>query len=156
VKGEEWFPLKRDMVAKLVVMDSAVDDGKTLQQTLCQEFGKENTVEGMNFTTMKVHWLSKIDMAKKVGSLVIWLKNKLAADHLLSSGTAIFGATGAYCSKWEKRDKNLPCSTCLSLQAIKGMRPIQLRQLYRVCVTPVLDYAASAWYGPGKGEFSGL
>jgi hypothetical protein len=39
---------------------------------------------------------------------------------------------------------------CLSLQAIKGMRPTQLRQLYRVCVTPVLDYAASAWYGPDK------
>ena len=39
---------------------------------------------------------------------------------------------------------------CLSLQAIKGMRPAQLRQLYRVCVTPILDYAASAWYGPGK------
>jgi len=30
------------------------------------------------------------------------------------------------------------------------MRPVRLRQLYRVCVTPVLDYAASAWYGPGK------
>jgi ribonuclease HI len=39
---------------------------------------------------------------------------------------------------------------CLSLQTIKCMRRIQLRQLYRVCVTPVLDYAASAWYGPGK------
>jgi hypothetical protein len=39
---------------------------------------------------------------------------------------------------------------CLSLQTIKGMKPTQLRQLYRVCVTPVLDYAASAWYGPGK------
>jgi hypothetical protein len=39
---------------------------------------------------------------------------------------------------------------CLSLQTIKDMKPTQLRQLYRVCVTPVLDYAASAWYGPGK------
>jgi hypothetical protein len=30
------------------------------------------------------------------------------------------------------------------------MRPAQLRQLYRICVTLVLDYAASAWYGPDK------
>jgi hypothetical protein len=30
------------------------------------------------------------------------------------------------------------------------MRPAQLRQLYRVCVTPVLDYAALAWYGLDK------
>jgi hypothetical protein len=56
-------------------------------------------VEGYDFTAMKVHWLSKADVTKKVGSLVIWLKNKLAADYLLRNGTAIFGATGAYCSK---------------------------------------------------------
>jgi hypothetical protein len=100
------------MVAKLAVMDRAANDGKTLRQTLCQEFGKENTAEGIDFAATKVHWLSKIDVAKKVGSLVIWLKNKLAADYLLSSGTAIFGATGAYCSKWEKRDDNLRCFNC--------------------------------------------
>jgi hypothetical protein len=51
-------------------------------------------------------------LAKKVGSLVIWLKSKLAAEHLLQSGTAIFGATGAYCSKWERREDNLPCFNC--------------------------------------------
>jgi hypothetical protein len=32
---------------------------------------------------MKVHWLSKADLTKKVGLLVIWLKSKLAAEHLL-------------------------------------------------------------------------
>lgn len=112
MKGEEWFLVKCDMVAKLAVMDRAADDGKTLRQTLCQEFAKENTAEEIDFTAMKVHWLSKIDVAKKVRSLVIWLKNKLTADYLLSSGTAIFGATGAYCSKWEKRDDNLLYFNC--------------------------------------------
>jgi hypothetical protein len=56
-------------------------------------------MEGHDFTAMKVHWLSKPDVTKKVRSLVIWLKNKLAADYLLRNGTAIFGVTGAYCSK---------------------------------------------------------
>lgn len=112
VRGEEWYPVKCDMVAKLAVMDRSIDDGKTLRETLCQEFSKENTAEGIDFTAMKVHWLSKFDIAKKVGSLVIWLKNNTAADHLLSTGTAIFGATGAYCSRWEKRDDNLPCFNC--------------------------------------------
>jgi hypothetical protein len=71
VKGEECFPVKCDMVAKLAVMDRAVDDGKTIGQTLCQEFGKENTAEAIDFTAMKVLWLSKIDVARKAGSLVI-------------------------------------------------------------------------------------
>jgi hypothetical protein len=48
-----------------------------IEQTLCHEFSKENAAEGIDFIAMKVYWLSKIDVAKKVGSLVIWLKNKL-------------------------------------------------------------------------------
>jgi hypothetical protein len=41
-------------------------------------------------------------------------------------------------------------AACLSLQAIKGTRPAQMRQLFRSCVLPVTDYTASVWYGPGK------
>jgi ribonuclease HI len=39
---------------------------------------------------------------------------------------------------------------CLSLQAIKGVRPKQMRQLFRSCVLPIVDYAASTWFGPGQ------
>jgi hypothetical protein len=39
---------------------------------------------------------------------------------------------------------------CISLQAIKGVKPAQMRQVFRSCVLPIIDYAASAWYGPGK------
>jgi hypothetical protein len=112
VKGEEWFPIKCDMVAKQAVMDGEVGDGKTLKKDVCQAFTKDNAKDGHDFTAMKANWLSKPDLAKKVGSLVIWLKSKLAAEHLLQSGTAIFGATGAYCSKWERREDNLPCFNC--------------------------------------------
>jgi hypothetical protein len=112
VKGEEWFLVKCDMVAKQAVMDSEAGDGKSLKKDVCQAFTKDNAKDGYDFTAMKANWLSKPDLAKKVGSLVIWLKNKLAAEHLLQSGTVIFGATGAYCSKWERREDNLPCFNC--------------------------------------------
>jgi hypothetical protein len=39
---------------------------------------------------------------------------------------------------------------CLALQAIKGVRPTQMRQLFRSCVLPIVDYAASVWFGPGQ------
>jgi len=39
---------------------------------------------------------------------------------------------------------------CLALAAVRGLRPAQMRQLYRACVVPATDYAASTWYGPGK------
>jgi hypothetical protein len=38
---------------------------------------------------------------------------------------------------------------CLSLQAIKGVRPAQIRQLFRSCILPIIDYAALTWFGPG-------
>ena len=41
-------------------------------------------------------------------------------------------------------------SRCLTLHAVKGLRPMQIRQLYRACVVPITDYTASTWYGPGK------
>jgi hypothetical protein len=41
-------------------------------------------------------------------------------------------------------------SACLSLQVIKGTRPAQMRQLFRSCVLPIIDYVASVWYGPRK------
>jgi hypothetical protein len=41
-------------------------------------------------------------------------------------------------------------AACLSLQAIKGTRPAQMRQLFCSSVLPITDYAASVWYGQGK------
>jgi hypothetical protein len=39
---------------------------------------------------------------------------------------------------------------CIALQSVKGLRPRQMRQLYKACVVPTMDYAASAWFRPGK------
>jgi hypothetical protein len=100
------------MVAKQAVLDRTVADDKKLSQGVCENFSKDNQATGIDFTAAKAHWLSKADYKKKVGSMVIWLKSKFAADHLLQSGTALFGATGAYCSKWELREKELPCFNC--------------------------------------------
>jgi len=38
----------------------------------------------------------------------------------------------------------------LSLQAIKGVRPTQMRQLLLSWVLLIIDYAASTWFDPGK------
>ena len=69
-------------------------------------------MEGIDCTAMKARWISKGDPVKKTGSLVIWLKHKAAAAHLLEKGTAIFRATGSFCSKWETRDYGLLCFNC--------------------------------------------
>lgn len=61
---------------------------------------------------MKATWLSKADAAKKVGSLVMWLKNKADTDYLLRTRVVMFGATGAFCSPFVIRDNSGPCYNC--------------------------------------------
>jgi hypothetical protein len=43
------------MVAKQAVIDEKASDDKTLKTTVCQDFGKDNGMEGHDFTAMKVH-----------------------------------------------------------------------------------------------------
>jgi hypothetical protein len=55
IKGEEWYLIKCDMVAKQAVIDEKASDDKTLKTTVYQDFGKDNSMEGHDFTTMKVY-----------------------------------------------------------------------------------------------------
>lgn len=59
-------------------------------------------------TAMKATWLSKVDVAKRVGSL-LWLKNRMDADYMLRTGTMVFGAIGACCSSFAVKDNGGPC-----------------------------------------------
>jgi hypothetical protein len=80
------------------VLDNEAGDGKTLRHDLLKKFAADKAIEGLDYTAIKARWLSKSDPAKKLGSLVIWLKSKVSAETLLEKGKALFGATGAFCS----------------------------------------------------------
>lgn len=122
LKSEEWHPVKCDMVVKRAVLDDNVEGGRTLRKEVCTEFSQDNRSDNMDFTAMKASWLSKIDPRKKTGSLVIWLKNKLAAEHLLSTGQALFGggAYGAFCSRYEASTADKLCFNCNAYGHLQG------------------------------------
>lgn len=61
---------------------------------------------------IKATWLSKVDSKKKVGSMVVWLKNRVDVEYLLRTGTAMFGATDAFCSPFIVRDNSGPYYHC--------------------------------------------
>lgn len=71
---------------------------------------------------MKASWLSRIDPREKTGSLVIWLRNKLAADYLLSTGQALFGkgAYYAFCSQYEPSTTDKLCFSCNTYGHMQG------------------------------------
>lgn len=102
------------MVAKRAVLDDQAPDGRTLRQEVCAEFARDNAMDGLDFTTMKASWLSKLDPRKANGFMVIWLKSKAAADWLLQTGQALFGggAYGAFCSKYLQETSSKVCYNC--------------------------------------------
>jgi hypothetical protein len=108
VKGEQWYPVKFDSVVKQCVLDQDVNDSKTLNKDFAKDFKADNSCETADCTVMEATWLSKVDAKKKVGSIVVWLKNRVDADFLLRIGTAIFGATDAFCSPFIVRDNSGP------------------------------------------------
>jgi len=112
VKGEQWYPVKFDSVVKQCVLDQDLNDGKTLNKDFAKNFKADNSCETAECTVMKATWLSKGDAKKKVGSMVVWPKNRVYEEYLLRTGTAMFGATDAFCSPFIVRDNSGPCYHC--------------------------------------------
>lgn len=112
VKGEQWYPVKFDSVVKQCVLDQDVNDGKTLNKGFAKDFKADNSCETADCTVMKATWLSKVDSKKKVGSMVVRLKNRVDAEYLLRTGTVIFGVTDSFCSPFIVMDNSGPCYHC--------------------------------------------
>jgi hypothetical protein len=104
MRGEQRHPVNYDTVTNDVVMDLEKDDSKTLRPGLLSEFNERNSTDAIDCTARKATWLSKRQQGKKIESLVIWLKQPAAAEHLMRQGTTLFGASGPYSSKSERRN----------------------------------------------------
>jgi hypothetical protein len=112
LKRDTWYPVKCDGIAKQIVLDETAKDGRTLRPGILATFKNENSTEEVDCTAMKASWLSRNYPNKAVGSMVIYLKAKRAADYLLRLGSVIFGPAGATCSHFERLENDGPCYNC--------------------------------------------
>jgi hypothetical protein len=101
--------VKLDSVVKQCVLDQDVNNVKTFHKDFAKNFQADSGRETAECTVMKATWLSKVDAKKKVGSMVVWLKNRVDADYLMRTGVAMFGATDAFCSAFIVGDNSGPC-----------------------------------------------
>ncbi|KAK4988219.1 hypothetical protein LTR66_007376 [Elasticomyces elasticus] len=69
LKGETWYPIKCDGVAKFMVMDPE-EDGQKFRNDMLEEFKKDNSAITVDCEAKKVMCLSK-NKDKDVGSLAI-------------------------------------------------------------------------------------
>jgi ribonuclease HI len=133
-----------------VVGDNATQNTKTIQDTIIPHAEQWATRSGATFEADKtslIHFTRRptteppsdlrfgdadIAPSQSVKVLGVTLDVKLAMDEHIA------------------RVSTKGLRACLALQAIKGVRPKQMRQLFRSCVLPIIDYAASAWFGSGQ------
>lgn len=112
MRGETWYPIKCDGVAKTMVLNPE-GDGKTFKADVLDNFARENSKEGIDCTARKIVWLSK-PSDKPTGSLGIWLAKREAASYMLNTQTVMFGASVAYAAPFKKRENLDPCYNCNS------------------------------------------
>ncbi|KAF2716897.1 hypothetical protein K431DRAFT_307398 [Polychaeton citri CBS 116435] len=94
----------------------------SLRRDLCAEFVADSQGGSIDLMAMKVSWLSSTDLWKQTESHIVWLKTKLAAEHLLNTGQAVFGggAYGKFCSRYEPGKTYELCFTVSAYGHMQG------------------------------------
>jgi hypothetical protein len=59
MRGQQWYPVECDCVAKNAVIDLEKNDGKTLREGVLLEFKEQNSTDTVDCTAMKATWLRR-------------------------------------------------------------------------------------------------
>ena len=106
VLRDELYPIKVDNVNRLAVLDENGD----IRTGAADAFGQENET-----TVAKVAWLSKRDVAKAYGSMVVYLTKVDDARRLLREGFFHVAGESGYTGIFERRPRPEQCFNCQQL-----------------------------------------
>jgi hypothetical protein len=103
VLRDELYPIKVDSVNRLAVLD---DKGE-IRTGAAEAFSQENDT-----TVAKIAWLSKRDVPKTYGSMVVYVTKGSDAKRLLSEGFFHAGGESGYTGVFECRLRPEQCYKC--------------------------------------------
>ena len=118
VLRDELYPIKVDNVNRLVVLD---ENGE-IHPGVAETFGRENET-----TVAKISWLSKKDVPKAYGSMVIYLTKGSDILRLLREGFFYVIGESDYTLLFERRPRPEQCFNCQEL----GHKAFQCRNAQR-------------------------
>ena len=106
VLRDQWHPVKVDNACQTVVLD---EHGE-LRTGVVEMLEKENEVK-----IAKVSWLSRKDVPKAYGSLVVYVTKRADAARLLEGQYFIVDGESAFTRVFEPRRGPMQCFRCLGL-----------------------------------------
>ena len=106
VLRDELYPIKVDNVNRLAVLD---ENGE-IQAGAAETFSHENEV-----TVSKIGWLSKKNVPKAYGSMVVYVTKDSDARRLLREGFFHVAGESGYTGIFERRPRPEQCFNCQEL-----------------------------------------
>ncbi|KAH8194111.1 hypothetical protein TruAng_011724 [Truncatella angustata] len=103
VLRDELYPIKVDSINRTAVLE---ENGNILQGA-AEMFGQENET-----TVAKISWLSKKEVPKAYGSMVVYLTKAADARRLLAEGFFHAGGESGYTRVFERREGPSQCYNC--------------------------------------------
>ncbi|RKK65382.1 hypothetical protein BFJ68_g18659, partial [Fusarium oxysporum] len=79
---DDLYPIRVDNVSRIAVLD----EGNEVRAEITEMLGRENDTE-----VAKVAWLSKRDIPKAYGSMVVYLKKRSEARRFINEGFFVAG-----------------------------------------------------------------
>jgi hypothetical protein len=118
VLRDELFPVKVDNVQRTALLDET--DG--IGAGAAEAFGEENGT-----TVAKIAWLSKRDVPKAYGSMVVYVTKRSDARRLVAEGFFHAGGESGTTSAFEHRPRPGQCYNCQEL----GHKAYQYKKMQR-------------------------
>lgn len=106
VLRDQWYPVKVDNACRTAVLDERGD----LRTGAVEMLEKENEVR-----IAKISWLSRKDLPKAYGSMVVYVTKRADAAKLLEGRYFNVDGESAFTRVFERRCGPMQCFRCLSL-----------------------------------------
>jgi myosin heavy subunit len=100
---DDIYPIKVDNVSRIAVLD----EKNEVRAEITEMLSRENDTE-----VAKIAWLSKRDVPKAYGSMVVYLKKRSEARRFINEGFFVAGGESGTTKVFERRDRPKQCYNC--------------------------------------------
>ncbi|RKL00430.1 hypothetical protein BFJ70_g17447, partial [Fusarium oxysporum] len=119
---DDLYPIRVDNVSRIAVLDEKNEVRVEITETL----GRENDTE-----VAKVAWLSKRDIPKAYGSMVVYLKKRSEARRFINEGFFVAGGESGTTKAFERRDRPKQCYNCQQITSHKAYQCDRPQERFR-------------------------
>jgi hypothetical protein len=109
---DDLYPIRVDNVSRIAVLN----ERNEVRTEITKMLGRENDTE-----VAKIAWLSKRDVPKAYGSMVVYLKKRSEARRFINEGFFVAGGESGTTKAFERRDRPKQCYNCQQITNHKGL-----------------------------------